>query len=196
MNLSAPILLPPRIKAQVAPAIPVNPGLPAKEKRLDALSGDISDMVFRRIISIDIGQFPVDGHMLAALVEMDGKQTVRKIMEKSGLDMAALREVISRLLQLKLIEPTNIGQPILDREFHDLLKTQLCLAVGPISEILIEDAVNTLGQDYARFPKYLAAELVDLLAKEIRRKDKGIAFKQFMIRVIKDKGYYHPNPGD
>jgi hypothetical protein len=158
---------------------------------LDVLSGDISDMVFKRIISSDIGQFPVDGGMIAALLEMDGKQTVRKIMEKTGLGMSGLREVLSKLLQLKLIEPTNIKRPILDKDFYDHLKAQLSLAVGPISEILIEEGVSALGQEYARFPKHLAAELVDFLAKEIRRQDKGIQFKQFMIQIIKDKGYHH-----
>jgi hypothetical protein len=69
------------------------------------------------------------------------------------------------------------------------LKTQLSQAIGPIAEILLEDAVYDLGHDLDRFPASQVAELVDYLAREIQRQDKAIAFKQNILLKIREKGY-------
>jgi len=41
----------------------------------------------------------------------------------------------------------------------------------------------------ARFPTRKAPELVESLSREIQREDKKTAFKQSMVRKIKEKGY-------
>jgi hypothetical protein len=40
-----------------------------------------------------------------------------------------------------------------------------------------------------RFPTRRAPELVESLSREIQREDKRAAFKQTMVRKIKEKGY-------
>jgi len=41
----------------------------------------------------------------------------------------------------------------------------------------------------ARFPTRRAPELVESLSRDIQREDKRSAFKQAMVRKIKEKGY-------
>ena len=69
------------------------------------------------------------------------------------------------------------------------MKEQLSLAVGPIAEIIIEEEMADLGYDPLKFPSKRAAELVDLVSREIQREDKKNLFKQNMIKKIKEKGY-------
>lgn len=156
---------------------------------MDVLSGELSGMVFRRIVRKDMGEFSFDNHMLSVLMEMDGRQKIGSVAEKTGLSLADLREIVSKLLGLKLIEPAQAAVKMLDKDFLDTLSTEMSLAVGPIAEVIIEDAVADLGLNLTQVPSQRAAELVELLAREIQRDEKKAEFKQNMIRKIKEKGY-------
>ena len=103
--------------------------------------------------------------------------------------MSSIREAASKLLRLGLIEEVAEAISCVDEDFMDALKRELSLAIGPLAQILIEDAVNDLGQSVARFPTRRAPELVENLSREIQREEKRTAFKQSMVRKIKEKGY-------
>lgn len=156
---------------------------------MDVSSGDISAMVFGRVLRDDLGEFSLDGHMLMVLMELDGKKNLATIAKKMGLNMGTMRTTILKLLQLKLIEPLEDAVAVVDKDFLDFLNTQLSLSIGPIAEVIIEDTVNDLGHSLSKFPSHLAAELVDLLSREIQREDKRGLFKKNMVDKIREKGY-------
>ena len=156
---------------------------------MDISSGDISALVFKRVVREDAAEYSFDGQMLALFMELDGKKSLSVISRNSGLKMSTLREAASKLLKLKLIEQAAEAIDAVDADFMDTLKRQLSLAIGPLAQILIEDAANDLGQSMARFPIRRAPELVESLSREIQREDKRSAFKQAMVRKIKEKGY-------
>ena len=156
---------------------------------MDISSGEISFMVFRRVTRDDAGEFSLDGQMLSVLMELDGRKSVSEVAKNSGLSMGLIRQAISRLLQFKLIEPVAEAVSTLDRDFFDYLNGQLSLAIGPLAEIIIEDAVSDVGHDLSRFPVHRAAELVDLISREIQREEKRNLFKQNMLSKIREKGY-------
>jgi hypothetical protein len=156
---------------------------------MDISSGDIFPFVFKRIVRKDLGEFSLDGNMLSVLMELNGTRNLGEIAKKSGLSMGVMRNLISRLLELKLIEPVDGAVSMLDDDFFGYLHGQLSLAIGPIAEVLIEDAVSDLGHQLALFPSHRAAELVDLLAREIQREEKMGIFKQNMVNKIREKGY-------
>jgi transposase-like protein len=156
---------------------------------MDVTTGDLSALVFKRVPAQNIGEFSLDGRMLSVLMEVDGQQNVAAIAQKLGINMGTIRPVISALLDLKLIEAGEDALSVLDPEFLEVLRGELSLAVGPIAEVLIEDATADLGYTPERFPSHRAAELVDLLARQIRREDKMTSFKQNMVRMIREKGY-------
>jgi DNA-binding transcriptional ArsR family regulator len=156
---------------------------------MDISSGEISFMVFRRVTRDDAGEFSLDGQMLSVLMELDGKKAVSEVAKNTGLSMGRIRQTISSLLKLKLIEPVEEAISTLDKDFFDYLKSQLALAIGPIAEVIIEDIVIDLGHSLSQFPSYRAAELVDLSSREIQREEKRNSFKQNMVKKIRDKGY-------
>lgn len=156
---------------------------------MDVLSGEISSLIFERVLKHDIGDFSLDNQMLSVITELDGKKNLSAIAKKTGLSMGEIREVVSKLIKLELIEPIEDIISEVDEAFFKYLKEQLSLAVGPIAEIIIEEEITDLGLDPLKFPSKRAAELVDLVSREIQREDKKTSFKQNMIKKIKEKGY-------
>ena len=156
---------------------------------MDVTSGDLSALVFKRVPAQNLGEFSLDGRMLSVLMEVDGRQSVGTIARKLGMSPGEIRPVVSKLVDLRLIEAGEGSLSVLDAEFLDYLKGRLALAVGPIAEVLIEDAAGDLGYTPERFPTHRAAELVDLLARQIRREEKMTEFKQEMVNMIREKGY-------
>jgi hypothetical protein len=156
---------------------------------MDISSGDISGLVFKPVVRDDLGNFSLDGHMLSILMALDGKKSLGVISQKTGLSMAAIREIAAKLMALRLIEPIESAAAVLDRDFMDTLVAQLSLAIGPLAEVLVEDGVEDLGYTLRTVPIQRAAELVNLLAQEIQRDEKRTDFKQRMVKKIKEKGY-------
>lgn len=153
---------------------------------MDVFVGDISALVLKRSIRGDIGEFSLDGQMLKILMELDGQKNLATVSQAINMDMEALREVITRLHQIKLVEKVEKKAPVLNKAFFDFLTTQLSIALGPIAEFLVEDEIQEFGYDLTNFPFDRAAELVNLLARQIPRKEKRLAFQQVMVEKIKN----------
>ncbi len=149
---------------------------------------NVGSMVFRRVLRKDLGEFSLDSRMLGILMELDGERNLAAIARGLGMDMAGMREAIEKLSNLKIVERVSQQTSVLPSEFFDYLNAQLSLAVGPISRILIEDTVADLGKRVSGFPVQMVAELVDLLARHIRRKENGIIFRQNMVKKMKEMG--------
>lgn len=156
---------------------------------MDFSSGDISAKIFKAIVKDDLGNFSLDGHMLNVLMALDGKLTLGQVAQKTGLNMANLREATAKLVKLNLITAVESAPQTLDRDFVDYLIAELSLAIGPLAEVIVEDGVDDLGFSIQTFPTHRAAELINLLSQEIQRDQKKTEFKQNMVRKIREKGY-------
>ena len=156
---------------------------------MDILSGDISALVFRRVVREDTGEISFDTQMLTIFMEFDGKKDLGLVAKKTGLKMSVVRESVNKLMHLGLIELVEDAISALDSDFFDYLRRELSLAIGPLAEVLIEDAVNDMGYSVERFPSQRAAELVEMLGRDIRREEKKTTFKQSLVRKIQKKGY-------
>ena len=154
---------------------------------MDIFLGDISHLIFKLAVINERGEFTLDTQMFRVISELDGKKTIGTIAKNMGIDVKTMREVLRRLLDLEVIIPVDGRIPILREEFFGYLTDQLSLAIGPMAELLIEDALATLGYDRIRFPIHRAEELIDLLAQKIYREEKRSVFKQNMIEKILNK---------
>lgn len=156
---------------------------------MDLLAGDISAMVFKPVVKNDLGNFSLDGHMLSVLMALDGKLTIGQVVQKTGLNMATMRDSAAKLQKLKLIEPVERAVDSVDQDFMGFLVAELSLAIGPVAEVIVEDGLEDLGFTFKNFPTHRIAELINLLAQEIQREQKKSEFKQNMVQKIKEKGY-------
>ena len=156
---------------------------------MDILSGNISSIVFRQVVKDNLGNVSIDSRLLRVFLAFDGKKTLERVAQETNLDMGAIREIISRLMSLELVEPANKAMLTLDKEFIDYLTSQLSRALGPIAGLLVEEVVAEMGYSLKQFPSAQAAELIDLLARDIQRDEKKNPFKMNMINKIKERGY-------
>lgn len=156
---------------------------------MDTLSGNISDMVFRQVIKENMGDVSLDRQLLMVFLAFDGKKTLDAVAQESSINMGVIGKLIDRLLKLELIEPVHKEKKTIDDEFIEYLTSQLSLAIGPIADVLIEDEVAEIGFALTKLPSSQAAELVDLLARQIQREGKKNTFELNMINKIREKGY-------
>ena len=156
---------------------------------MDFLSGNISTMVFKQVVTGGTGDITLDSSLLNVLLELDGKKNLGIIAQKTGLNMGGVRDVISKLLHLKLVEPAEEDVLMADNEFFNFLSTQFSLAVGPVAEVLIEDEIANMDHDISNFPAFKTAALIEILAMAVKREEKKSAFKLSMVNKLKEKGY-------
>jgi Mn-dependent DtxR family transcriptional regulator len=156
---------------------------------MDFASSEMSATVFKRIVRDDIGKFPLDRQMLVVFMELDGKAPLSRVAQKTGLNMSTMREIIAKLMQNGLVEKVDKEIIALDKDFIEYMVAHLALALGPVAQVLVEDEIYNLGHEINRFPVHRLAELVDNLAREIRRAEKKEIFLKMMAIKIKEKGY-------
>ena len=149
------------------------------------LAGDISALVFKSSIKGELGQFSLDSQMLKVLMALDGKKNLAAVAREIGMNIATLKEALARLQSVGLIETVEHAVPMLNQDFFDFLKEHLSLALGPLAEFLIEDEIQELGDKQGKVPFSRAAELVNLLARQVPRQEKRVAFQQAMVQKIK-----------
>jgi hypothetical protein len=154
---------------------------------LDNLSGDISPLVFQLSVKNEPGEVTLDKEMLAVIQELDGKKTIGMIAKNMGLELDKLRGIIAKLLTHGIIALVNRSMPMMKEDFFIYLTDQLSLATGPMAEVLIDEALATLGYNLTNFPKHRVQELIDLLAPRIFREEKRAAFKQNLYKKILSK---------
>jgi hypothetical protein len=156
---------------------------------MDLSSGGVTGMVFKPVIRGELGKLSLDGQMLSVLMMMDGKKTLGQVAQQAGINLVDIRQIITKLINLKLVESVVRAVSIVDQEFFDYLVSRMAMALGPLGEIIVEDGLEELGFNKNNFPSLRIAELVNFLSQEIPREDKRIEFKQTMLRKIREKGY-------
>jgi len=154
---------------------------------LDTLSGDISPLVFQLSVKNEPGVVTLDKEMLTVIQELDGKKTIGMVAKNMGLELDKLKGIIVKLLAHGIIALVNQSMPMMKEDFFIYLTDQLSLATGPMAEVLIDEALATLGYNLTNFPKHRVQELIDLLAPRIFREEKRAAFKQNLYKKILSK---------
>ena len=153
---------------------------------MNIFSGDFSALVFKGLVKDNLDEFSIDTQMLKVLTHLDGRKNLASVSSAINMDMKILQEVLTRLYSVNLIVKVDKSVPMLNKEFFNFLVAQLSFALGPLAEFLIEEEIREFGDDPAKVPRRRAAELVNLLARQIPRKEKRVAFQQAMVLKIKE----------
>jgi hypothetical protein len=153
---------------------------------MSALGGDITKLVLKRTVRADLGEVSLDSEMLQVLMELDGRKNISQVARSLNMNIKHLRVVLNKLYRLRLCEAAREAVPSLDRNFLHSLSAELSRAMGPIADVVIEDEINEMGEDPARFPAHRAAELVDMLARQIIREERKVAFQQAMVKRLRE----------
>lgn len=153
---------------------------------MQALAGDISKLVLKRTVRADLGEVSLDSEMLQVLMELDGTKNLGQVARSLNMNMKNLRVILTKLYKLHLCETAKDSIPSLGRDFFNYLSSELSRAMGPIADVVIEDEISEMGENQAKFPAHRAAELVDMLARQILREERKVAFQQAMVKMLRE----------
>ncbi len=154
---------------------------------MNSSSPEWSQLTFRKIKRIDSDEVCLDADMIRVLIAIDESKNLGQVGREVGMSMAAFQETLSQLIKLNLIEPLRKDVAYLDESFIQALQATLSQSVGPMAEILIQDAAANLNLAVSQIPKIQVAELISALSMEIPDEDSKIQFKKAMVELIKNK---------
>lgn len=140
---------------------------------------------YRKVTRMDNKEVVLDTDMIRLLIAIDETKALGQITQEIGLKPEKLRTTLAKLLELKLVEPIRNNGSGLGGQFIAALKLHLSRAVGPMAQILLEDAMNDLNLSGNNIPPNQAAELISVLAVEIPDEDGRMQFKKAMLPLIK-----------
>jgi predicted transcriptional regulator len=143
-----------------------------------------SHLYFKKIIRKDAEQVSLDANMIRLLLAIDEHRSLNQIADAVDMDTITLKQALAELLKRGLIEPVRRSAPHLDRMFYDALRINLSKAIGPMAEILIEDAAAEMNLTLNRIPVDQAAELITNISYEIPDDENRILFKKSMIQIL------------
>lgn len=142
-------------------------------------------MHYRKITRLDNKEVLLDADMIRLLIAIDENKALGRIAQEIGMKPDKLGVTLEKLLELKLVEPASKNGSRLGSQFIDALKHHLSRAVGPMAQIILEDAVSDMNLSGKEIPQNQAAELISLLGVEIPEEDMRMQFKKAMLPLIK-----------
>jgi hypothetical protein len=122
---------------------------------------------------------------------INGERTAAEIASVLGADDMELARTLYRMKLGGLIEMASLpaAQPVAralaGAGFFQALTTAVAGALGPLAEIIIDDAVEDLGFTRATFPRDTVAALAERISSEIREPDKRVKFQQTMLQMLR-----------
>ena len=144
-------------------------------------------MHYRKVTRLDDKEVLLDADMIRLLIAIDEAKALGQIAKGVGMNPEKLGTTIEKLLALKLVEPVRKNGSGLGGPFVKALKHHLSHAVGPMAQIILEDAMGDLNLSEKEIPLNQAAELISVLAVEIPDEDVRMQFKKAMLPLIKPK---------
>ena len=148
---------------------------------MELFSGNISHMIFKSNVNLDMGNISLSKRMLDVLYALDGSRDIASVSSFLKMRMHELRPILHKLHQQKLIVRIEKTVPMLNNDFFSFLQSQLADVMGPIASILIKDAMNRMAVLPASVPANRATELIDILSLKIPIDDKRKAFRKAML---------------
>ena len=149
------------------------------------------DIVPRLARKAPAPQVTIDAADWQLIAVMDGERTAADLAVELGAEDIDLARALYRLKMHGLIEMTAAQAPqpqqraLAGPAFFQALNTAVAGALGPLAEIIIDDAVEELGFTRATFPRDAVASLAERISAEIREPDKRVRFQQTMLQMLR-----------
>ncbi len=133
----------------------------------------------------------IDGADWELLASIDGSATAAELARVRLVEEIDMAKALYRLKLAGLGEmtPAQVVGPqqraLAGPGFFQALTTAVAAAMGPLAEIIIDDAVEDLGFTRATFPRDAVAGLAERISAEIREPEKRVRFQQTMLQMLR-----------
>lgn len=127
--------------------------------------------------------------MWKVLAQVNGVRTVAEIARRANLSEAELVEAFPKLEAAGLVEvcehPEVSAAPSVAAETLEQVQAALARFIGPLASVLVEEAMDGLGEDPRAFPRQQLPALIEALSDQISDEAKRVGFQQAMLELLK-----------
>jgi hypothetical protein len=149
------------------------------------LSNDGLNILYQKVSTTEPGN--LDLGLKNVYWAVDGVRTVGEIAKEDMYEPEHLEEQLRKLLRLGLILPTKDIKSV-DKSVFVFLSKLLTDQLGPMGDVVLDDAINELGYDRNSFPSTRLPKLIDLLSQEVGDPGKADKFVQMVAEKLKTVG--------
>lgn len=153
------------------------------ERRIDAKT------VFRLAAAGVRGEVRLSDREWKVLAHVNGTRTVADIARQVPLNAAELTDTLQELISAGLVEKCDRVEvapaPLVDAATLETIQTAFARLVGPLARVLLEEAIDGLGESPAAFPRHQLPALIEALAQQITDEAKRVAFQQAMLDLLR-----------
>lgn len=144
-------------------------------------SKDWSRLVFKKAGNGNTVEYGLDLRLTNVYWAVDGTRTIGEIAVQDRYEIKDLIELVAQLSDMGLVvaadHKDSTGQAI-----FGFLSSLLSDQLGPMGDIVLDDAVRNLGHAKANFPKNRLPILIEVLSQEMENADKAEFFKKIVSR--------------
>jgi hypothetical protein len=125
------------------------------------------------------------------LAMVNGAASAADLAREAGVEEIEFAKQLYRLKLHGLVEMAVMQQAapvqraLAGPGFFTALTQAVAGALGPLAEIIIDDAVEDLGFTRASFPRDAVSSLAERISGEIREPDKRVKFQQTMLQMLR-----------
>ena len=123
------------------------------------------------------------------LAHVNGSRTVAEIARRLHMNDLEVTETLFRLSSAGLVEvcerAEGAAQPPVDATTLGQIRTAFARSMGPLALLLLEEAIEGLGESAETFPRSRLTALIETLAEQIPDEAKRLQFQQAMLDLLK-----------
>ncbi len=154
-----------------------------------------TDAVPRLVRELPVESMTVDAADWRILARMDGRASIAAIADDLGFDEGELVRQLVRLkgaglFELEIVQSQRKEAPqrqVAGAQFFQALTTAVADAMGPLAEVIIDDAVEGMGFTRATLPREAVSHLCERIAAEIRDDEHRVRFQQTILSMLRSR---------
>jgi hypothetical protein len=147
----------------------------------------LREIRFRKTNTSQNGEMEFDQDMLTVLMAIDASKTLLEVAKETKMDSAAFKKCFLKIYNLNLVEEVVAKVDCIDQHFLNNIKTCLVELLGPLGEILMEDAAEKINSELPDIPKKSIADFIHAIAIEIPGEKQRTEFQKIMLKNLKNQ---------
>ena len=151
---------------------------------MEFLPKNAAGLYFRKKIHKDLQAVSLDADMISLLLVIEEEKSLYQIAAEVEMDGASFKSTLKRLLEQGLIEIVQKRAPRLGKTFLQAVSVNLTRVIGPVAEIILEEAAADLDLNPSEITVDQAAELICRISREIPDEDSRTQFQRSIMPVL------------
>lgn len=156
-----------------------------------------TDAIPRLVPELPLPSMTIEAADWRILALMDGRTSIANLAFELGFEEPVLVRHLVRLKNAGLFELEIVQSAPQPREapqrhmagapFFQALTAAVADAMGPLAEVIVDDAVEGMGFTRAGFPREAVSALCERIAGEIRDDAHRVRFQQTMLSMLRSR---------